>query len=89
MNGGGAIPKADFLTLVSTLAAQGAIHLGSVAHPIHKEVRKDLRQAKYTIDLLGILEEKTRGNLTAEEKQVLGTVLSELRLRYAGATKGP
>ncbi len=81
------VPKADFLTLVASLAGQATIHLGLVEHPIKKKVETDLRQARYTIDLLGVLEEKTRGNLTDEEQRVLAHVLTDLRLRYVEASK--
>jgi hypothetical protein len=80
-------PKADFLTLVATLAGQATIHLGMIENPLKKKVEKDLHQARYAIDLLSMLEEKTRGNLTDEEKQVLAHVLTDLRLRYVQASK--
>ena len=78
-------PQADFLTLVAGLAGQAAIHLGMVEHPIEKQLKKDLRQARYTIDLLGVLEEKTRGNLNAEESRVFSMLLTDLRMRYVEA----
>lgn len=80
-------PRAEFLTLVSSLAGQAFIHLGLVEHPIQKKVQKDLRQARYTIDLLGVLEEKTRGNLDGEERAVLARILADLRMRYVEATR--
>jgi len=83
------VPKADFLTLAASLAGQATIHLGLVEHPIAKKVQKDLRQARYTIDLLSVLEEKTRGNLNAEESAVLTHMLTDLRLRYIEASTDP
>ncbi len=68
-------PRADFLTLVATLASQATIQMGLVEHPIAKKVQKDLKQARYAIDLVTMLEEKTRGNLVDEEKRVLSMVL--------------
>jgi hypothetical protein len=81
------MPAADLLTLISSFVAQASIHLGLVEHPIHKEVRRDLRQARYAIDMLGVIEEKTRGNLTEEEKRFLETVLTDMRLRFVEETK--
>jgi hypothetical protein len=81
------LPQADFLTLVASLAGQAAIHLGIVENPLKKKVRKDLRQARYTIDLIAVLEEKTRGNLSSEEKKVMERVLADLRMRFVEASK--
>jgi hypothetical protein len=81
------LPEADFLTLVASLAGQATINLGLVEHPLAKKVRKDLNQARYTIDLLAILEAKTRGNLNDEERAVLSNVLTDLRMRYVQAGK--
>lgn len=80
-------PPADLLTLIASLAGQATIHLGLVEHPIEKKVEKDLAQARYTIDLIGVLEEKTRGNLDEEEKAVLSHLLTDLRMRYVEASK--
>lgn len=81
------LPKADFLTLIASLAGQAAIHLGIVEHPLKHKVQKDLRQARYTIDLIGVLEEKTRGNLNAEEKRVIDRVLSDMRMRFVESSR--
>ena len=80
-------PRADLLTLTATLAGQAMVHLGAVPHPITKKTAPDLDQARYTIDLLGVLEEKTKGNLTSEEERVLRSLLTDLRLRYVDASR--
>jgi hypothetical protein len=80
-------PAAEFLTLVASLAGQATIHLGMVEHPIAKKVEKDLKQARFAIDLLAMLERKTRGNLTPDEQDVLGRVLSDLRMRFVQVSK--
>lgn len=54
-----------------------------MSHPVTREMSVDLPNAKYTIDLLGILEEKTAGNLTEEESTYLQAALRELRVAYA------
>ncbi len=76
------MPPADFLTLVASLVGQSMIHLGVVEHPIAKTTKKDLKQARYTIDLIGVLERKTKGNLDPEEKRFLESALADLRFRY-------
>lgn len=65
------------------------IHLGKVANPVNGEVSRDLQAAKLAIDLLGMMETKTRGNLSAEEERLLGQVLSTLRLNYVEESQRP
>jgi len=83
---GPARPRADLCTLVATLGAQAMLHLGVVPHPLTRHVRKDLAQARYTIDLLSVLEDKTRGNRTAEEDRVIRSLLTDLCTRYVRAS---
>jgi hypothetical protein len=73
----------DFRTLVATLATQAMVSLGLITTQEGVQPEVDLGQAKYTLDLLGVLEEKTRGNLTGEEKEFIQNTLHELRLAYA------
>jgi len=80
--GPGDLPPADFRTLVESLAVQALMYLGGVADRRTGQAIFDPDYSRHMIDLLGVLEEKTRGNLSAEEAQELGTVLQELRLRY-------
>ena len=82
----GPLAEASLLMLVATLSAQAAHHLG--VSPQGEETEPDLRMAKYTIDLLGVLAEKTEGNLTEEEKSYLDGQLFGLRMRYVEASKG-
>jgi hypothetical protein len=77
--------EASFLMLVASLATQAAHHLG--LGPEGDESEVDLRMAKYTIDLLGVLAEKTEGNLTEEEKSYLDSQLFGLRMRFVEASK--
>jgi len=83
----GEMPEADFLHFVSGLAVQVMMFLGQVENPLMGKRMLDLPAAKYNIDILGILAEKTRGNLTEEEDKSLTSVLSELRLRYVQTVK--
>ncbi len=73
----------DFYTFVLSLGSSAFVHLGDAPHPETGEVMKaDLALAKQTIDILSMLEEKTRGNLNEEEARFLENLLTDLRLRY-------
>ena len=78
-----------FLGFVLSLAHTAAVHFGDVADPVSGETHPpNLAAAQQMIDILALLEEKTRGNLTAEERQLLDQILYELRLRYVEVGKG-
>jgi hypothetical protein len=72
----------SFSTFVMGLTTQALMHLGEIADPVQQRVGHDLPAAKQMIDLLGILRDKTKGNLDAAEEQLLGEVLYDLRMRY-------
>jgi len=77
----------NFVTFVYTLASNAAVHFGDVPEPGATETRQpNLAAAQHVIGLLAMLEEKTRGNLTPEERQFLDQALYELRMRYVAAT---
>ena len=82
----------SFTAFVVSLATTAAIHLGDMAEPSSGKTQEpNLEGAGQMIEILALLEQKTRGNLSAEERQVLEQVLYELRLRYvevAGAGGG-
>ena len=75
---GGAI---DFATFILSLGSSVLVHLGELAHPAG-EGRVNLPMAKQTLDLLALLQDKTRGNLTDEERQLLEHLLFDLRMKY-------
>jgi len=75
------MPAASFSTLVQSILTQALFYLGDLTTR-GAEPTVNLDMAKHQIDLLGILEEKTRGNLTPDEQRVLDTVLYEARMRY-------
>lgn len=78
----------SFIAFVYSLATNAAVHFSDLPDPITHETRPpDLDAASQLIEILGMLEEKTRGNLTAEERQLLEQLLYELRLRYVEAKK--
>ena len=73
----------SFAQFVISLATSAAIHFGDAAEPGgEKRHEPNLDGAHQMIEILGLLEEKTKGNLTAEERQLLEQVLYELRLRF-------
>lgn len=81
-------PEADFNFFVTTLALQASISLGVLANPATKKNEENLPQAKFLIDTLGMLKEKTKGNLSEEEMRLLDNVLYELRMHYISKSKG-
>jgi len=75
-------PESDFLTFVSTLAMQALMALGDIPNPVTGKTTADAAQAQYLIDVLQMLSDKTRGNLSEEESSELKTVLYQLRLKF-------
>ena len=81
-------PEVSFVAFVFSLASNAAVHFGDIPDPMTNERRPvDLEAAQQLIEILGMLEEKTRGNLTPEERQLLEQLLYELRMRYVEAKK--
>lgn len=78
----------DFGLFLSSLSMQALMALGEVPHPATGQPHTDLEQARYLIDILGMLQEKTRGNLSPEESAVLEDLLYELRMKYVAQTGG-
>lgn len=71
-----------FLSLVVSLSHAALMQLGKVANPVTGEIEIDLKQAKMDIDLVDMLLNKTKGNLTLEEEKLIKDVLSDLQLNY-------
>jgi hypothetical protein len=86
---GGRLPAASFELLLSTLAAQALTAMGKLPDPVqgHAVVRPDL--AQHYIDMLGMLEQKTKGNLTADEAGMLDGVLHQLRMTFVTIRREP
>ena len=76
------LPEVDFHTFVLSLGSSALLHLGELEHPDAGGPQIDLPLAKHTIDILAMLQEKTRGNLTPDEAKFLEGLLYELRMRY-------
>jgi hypothetical protein len=81
------LPAVDFHTFVLSLGSSALLHLGEIEHPDVGAPQTDLPLAKHTIDILVMLEEKTKGNLTPAEEKLIGSLLYDLRLRYVEAQK--
>ena len=78
----GPLPKGDFMGLISMLFTQTLFSLGFVQVKEGEKREPDLALAKYNIDMLEMLEEKTKGNLSKEEQKALTHTLNELRMGY-------
>lgn len=78
-HGPGQLPEASFMNLVGSLAAQSMVALGAVQQPGQQQIMVDLGQAKYCIDTLAMLKEKTEGNLSEDEDTELTQVLAQLQ----------
>ena len=79
----------SFTAFVISLASSAAIHLGDLADPeTGRPSEPNLEGAAQMIEILALLDQKTRGNLTAEERQVLEQVLYELRMRFIQVSGG-
>jgi hypothetical protein len=71
-----------FFSVVMTFQAAAMQHMGKLKNPISDKIDRDLQQAQLSIDILDMLEEKTRGNLSEEERKLLKGILQELKLNY-------
>jgi Domain of unknown function (DUF1844) len=80
---------ASFLSLIMSLASNAAASLGMMPHPVTGETGVELKTAKHWIDVLGMLEQKTRGNLDSQEAQVVESLLADLRMQYVSFTGAP
>ena len=76
------MPEINFATFVVSLNASALLHLGAIEDPNTGQTEKDLPMAKQTIDILSMLEEKTAGNLTKDEENLLKNILYDLRIIY-------
>jgi hypothetical protein len=86
--------EVNFASLVLTLTSSAWMGLGKIADPVSGEVKKDLAGARYTIEILFMLREKTKGNLTGDEDRLLKGVIADLQANYAetvftGGEKAP
>ena len=80
------LPAASFLGLANMLGVEAAMHLGLIEAGPGEDKTVDLDAARHVIDLLGILQEKTRGNLAPEENTLLDNMLADLRMQFVAAS---
>jgi len=91
----GAAPRADvkanpmFRGLIESLASQALLYMGAMRDPMTGQAHQDLNQAQTMIDMLGMIEEKTKGNLAKEEAEMLKEVLDEVRMHFVRITQPP
>ena len=81
------LPKPEFSHLVETFGTQALMYLGKIMNPLTNKVETNLQIAKYQIDILEILEDKTKGNLTSEEESMLSNILNTVRMTYIDVSK--
>ena len=84
--GAQAIPQASFMELVTMLATQALVLLGQIPHPLSGKAELRPAEAKHFIDLLEVLDEKTKGNLSPDEAALLADALHQLRLGFVSLT---
>jgi hypothetical protein len=82
------LPAVDFVTFVVSMSHSALLHLGDAPDPSTGMLEKNLPLARQTIDLLAVLQEKTRGNLSGDEERVLSQAIYDLRMRFVEVSKG-
>ncbi|MCA8916101.1 MAG: DUF1844 domain-containing protein [Planctomycetes bacterium] len=82
------LPPADFITHCASLATQAMIFMGAIANPLTGEADIDYEQARYVVDTLAMLQEKTKGNLNSDEEATLENLIGELKLIWVQAQRG-
>jgi hypothetical protein len=85
----GPLPEIDFTHFIFSLSTSALIQMGEIQDPFAQKLVKNLPLAKQTIDLIGMLQEKTKGNLTPDEQKVMEYVLYDLRMRYVKSVGKP
>ena len=81
------LPAIDFSTFMLSLGHSALVHLGAAPDPATGRLEANLQLARQTIDLIALLQEKTRGNLNGEEERVLSQALFDLRMRFVEVVK--
>jgi hypothetical protein len=82
------LPEITFSSFILSLSTSALVHLGEVPDPVTRKPDKHLLLAKQTIDMLGMLLDKTKGNLSPDEEKLLDHLLADLRWRYIREAKG-
>lgn len=77
----------NFATFILSLSSSAMLHFGDIEDPVSGKKERNLQGAKQTIDMIDMLKEKTKGNLTKEEEMLIDNVLYELKIRYVDESK--
>ena len=85
----GAQDPASFVNFLMSIASNAASSLGMMEHPVTHQREVDLQLGKHWIDVLGMLQKKTQGNLTKQEQQLVEGLLSDLRMQYVSLANAP
>ncbi|OEG69182.1 hypothetical protein ATZ36_11020 [Candidatus Endomicrobiellum trichonymphae] len=72
-----------FFNLITMFASSAWCQLGKIQDPVDGKIKKDLKGAQITIDMLLMLRDKTKGNLTKNEEEILASAISDLQINYA------
>jgi hypothetical protein len=81
------LPEVNFSSFLVSVSSSTLLHLGEIADPQSGEKKKDLALAKQSIDIISLLKDKTKGNLTQEEEKLLEHLLYDLRIRFVKASE--
>ena len=84
----GELPEASFELLISTFVTEAMVALGQFPHPGTGQIEADYGHAKFAIDMLEVIAEKTKGNLDPLEEKGLSDILHQLRMAYVAVTQG-
>lgn len=84
-----AMPPASFAMLVTTLATEALVALGQIPHPLTGKAELQRNNAQYLIDTLDVLKQKTKGNLTRDELELVDSILHQVRMVFIAATNQP
>jgi hypothetical protein len=85
---GAVLPDPSFDELVNMLTVEAVMHLGLIENPMRGGVAVDLEAARHMIDMLGMLQQKTRGNLSPDESLLIDNVVADLRMQFIGVSRG-
>lgn len=83
--GAAPLPEVNFSSFILSLSSSTLLHLGEIADPQSGEKKKDMALAKQSIDIISLLKNKTKGNLTQEEEKLLDHLLYDLQMRFVKA----
>jgi len=81
------LPPVDFSTFLLSLSTSALLHLGEIPDPQTEKISKNLDLARHTIDIIDMLKQKTKGNLTEDEARLIEGMLYDLRMRYVNIAK--